>query len=449
MRKITYISIALGLCASVFSCSKDTFEPVSEGNDDAANPKPAVDANLWGETIPVTVRTDVLNDAYYKDVFMDGGIKLTSRKTLPACDKLGLSLEFFTAAVEVPADSAAQKALFWGSDEDYNGILLFPDGEPRFRLFYSNGGKSLEHGASLEAPGRNAVRKFNHAGGSYLGSCAGAFLAAARRNGNYEPRYYCLWPGNNTSSGLSDSYTGMFVDEGSPLLNYYDFGGDNHVDNVYHNGGCYATDLFPGTETLARYDMPGRAMHGQTSIWAWKGSAYAGRVILCGSHPEGVTEGERLDLMAAMMRYAIDGRGIARIKSELKNGDTYVCDRQTPDGDPTHTRIGDGQCHHYIVAIPRNAGNIRFRLEYAGDYEINLMAKKDSFAFDADADYKSTGTSNVKELEFDSLAGGLWYIGVHNTSRPEVTTGDNGYCKYSGRTELLNGLEYTISVNWD
>ncbi len=416
--------------------------------EEVLTPMPEIGNENWKEAVKATIRTDVPNDAYYKDVFLDGGLYLTSRHILPACDSFQFSQEYFNGDSS-PADSLRQQEIFSGDETDHNGILLYPDGEPRFKVFYSCGGNSANHGRSLMAPGRNAVRSFNFGGGSYIGSCAGAFLAAAKRSGSYTPNYYGIWPGNTTPSGLSKSATGMFVDEGSPLLNYFDFGGDHYIDSVRHNGGCYNVDMYPGTEVLARYDKPDRSMHGHAAIWAWKRSAYYGRVICCGSHPEEVLAGERMHLMAAMIYYAIDGRGIAKAKAILANGEVYTADKDSRDDDPAHAKIGDGQCHHYVAAIPKGAKNIRLQLHYSGDYDIRLFLKKDSFAFEDVADYKDVRSTTEKSLEFESLGAGTWYIGVYNTSRPDVSIGAHGLCQYSGQTELLNGIAYTVSISWE
>lgn len=440
--RYTCLFIALLSASLLLSCNKP------EEEEEILPAMKVMGDELWNEAIKASIRTDVPNEAYYKDVFLDGGTNLTSRHILPACDSFNLSQEYFNAESRVN-DSLVQLEIFSGNEMDYNGILLFPDGEPRFRLFYSCGGDSRTHGTTLAAQGRNAVRSFNHAGGSYLGSCAGAFLAATRREGSYMQQYYGIWPGTTTGSGLSKSATGIFIDEGSPLLNYFDFGGDNYVDSVRHNGGCYTTDIYPGTEILARYDRPDKEMHGKAAVWAWKGSPYYGRVICCGSHPEEVISGERMHFFAAMLFYGIEGRGVAKVKAILDNGNTYSADKESCDNDPAHAKIGDGQCHHYVTAIPKGARNIRFRLEYTGDYDIHLLARKDSFAFEETADYSDLTAAPAKELQFDSLETGTWYIGVHNTSRPEVYADKYGLCKYRGQTELLNGIAYKVSVHWD
>ena len=443
MKRTILISITLlGLFLSG-ACDKPA--PVEE---DIITPIPEIGNENWKETVAATIRTDVLNEAYYKDVFLDGGLYLTSRHILPACDSFHFSQEYFNGTSK-EADSLRQLEVFCGNELDHNGILLFPDGEPRFKVFYSCGGNSANHGRSLLAPGRNAVRSFNYAGGSYIGSCAGAFLAAAKRDGSYTPNYYGIWPGTTSASGLSGSATGMFVDEGSPLLRYFDFGGDHYIDSVRHNGGCYNKDMYPGTEVLTRYDKSGWKMHEQAAIWAWKGSPYYGRVICCGSHPEEVLAGERMHLMASMIYYAIDGRGVAKVKAILSNGEAYTADKDSRDNDPDHAKIGDGQCHHYVAAIPKGARNVRVQLSYEGNYDIRLLLKKDSFAFEDAADFEDDRETGNKELLFDTLSAGTWYIGVYNTSRPTVTDGSNGLCSYAGHTELLNGIAYTVSVSWE
>ena len=156
-----------------------------------------------------------------------------------------------------------------------------------------------------------------------------------------------------------------------------------------------------------------------------------------------------MHFFAAMLFYGFEGRGIARAKGILSNGEVYVADKDSRDNDPAHAKIGDGQCHHYLTAIPKTAKIIRFRLEYSGDYDIRLLVKKDSFAFEDVADYKDVSSSGVKEIKFDTLPSGTWYIGVYNTSRPEVYSNKYGLCNYRGKTELLNGIAYSVSVTWE
>lgn len=446
--KKTYISIFAIAAAFISAISCQPEEPVIP--DDVI-----IDSSSWEENIEVTIPDNVLEQGYYKDVVMDGGTYLTSRDRLPACDSFNISLDFFCAEryPTSDADSLYQIKMFVGDDIDQNGFLMYPDGKPRYKVFYSCGGNSSNHGRCLGAAGRNAIRTFFRNGGSYQGSCAGAFLGSVGSggiSGDASTVFYGLYPGHTTASGLTtQTPTGMFIEPGSALLNYFDFGGDMYVDSVRHHGGCYCADLIPGAEVLTRYDYPKLGMHKQAAIWAWKNSKHEGRVVLCGSHPEEVDGGERMELMGAMLMYSMDGRGIAEVKKVLTKGEEFVADKDWKDADPLHAKIGDGQCHHFAIGIPATAKNVRARLEYFGNYDIHLLATKGTFAFEDNAEYKDCTKANAKELLIESVEGGTWFFCVHNDSRPQAQTDEHGNCLYTGYTELLNGIPYKISVTWE
>lgn len=406
----------------------------------------------------INVRTDVPIKAFFKDVFMDGGVHLSSRTTLPVTDYLGLSLEYFiTSSDNSNEDLAAQKKVINSSPDDINGRLLYPDGAPRYRLVYVNGGNAHTHGSSLEAEGRKNFNTFVKNGGCYIGSCAGAYLAAQGSDTKLYSEYLGLWPSRATNCHLEDTYTGHFIDPDSPLLKYYDFGGDNYVENVYHNGGCYCAeeDMVPGTVSLARYDYDKdpsehNNMHGKTSMWAYKApdDPHYGCVIMCGSHPEGIAEGERLDLMAAMVKYVLERQGTATIKGILHKGETRTMDQSAAAEKPEYARIGDMQCHHFAIWIPEGAKNVKITLEPKESYNFKLMLAKDTFAFPEDAQHTFQGVSGaVVTASFPSLAAGQWYITVQCTSTVTTAKGEYG-CDYSA-TGILNGASYKISASWD
>ena len=99
-------------------------------------------------------------NGFYKDVFMDSGIKLYDRTTLAAVDSLNLSMEVFLAKKNDGNDTLMQHRCFAGWEQDSNGALLYPDGSPRFRVLYVNGGLAGSHGRSLGEECREAVRKY-------------------------------------------------------------------------------------------------------------------------------------------------------------------------------------------------------------------------------------------------------------------------------------------------
>jgi glutamine amidotransferase-like uncharacterized protein len=402
---------------------------------------------------------------YYKDAFMDGGIMLTSMERLPAADLLGLSIEHFASTrysstfPPTKRDSVIQDQLFIGSETDLNGILLYPDGQPRFRMIFVNGGKAASHGLSLKQEGLDNIRHFVAYGGSYVGTCAGAFLssAATLRSDTVYPRehYLQIWPGVTRATGLLDSYTGMKVVKDSPLLKYNDFGGDRLIDSVRHNGGCMAyQDLHypPETEVLLRYDYPyekkGTQIDGEISAWAYKKSEQTGRVVVIGSHPESITGGERLDLMASMIRYALDGNGAPKIKAELYKDSIRKMYKSTLQNCPDSAMIGDKQYHHFTVNIPRDAKNIQIILNGAEDYDLYLYLKKGDFAFRNNAEYKDISLGAAKIMSFDDLSAGLWYVGVECDNTVETVTTPWGV-EYTGCLDVLNGVPYSILVKWN
>ncbi|MBQ7639672.1 MAG: hypothetical protein IJS91_01600 [Bacteroidales bacterium] len=404
----------------------------------------------------VTIREDVLNKAFYKDLFLNSGMFLTTNDTLPVSDFLGLEIEHMMIARSNPtaADYAAQTAMVAGSNEDTNGRLLYPDGEPRYRMVYVRGGGSSDHGYSLGPDGRDRFRAFVAQGGSYLGSCAGAYVATrgTSLNGTTSGNYMGIWPGHCNSLSTKQIYPGHVLPTDSPLLQYYDFGGDYYIDSVrHHNGPCFINyDCVPGTEVLTRFDIPDSTkMHGHPAIIAWKQDKWTGRVIPCGSHPEQVPSGENLLLMAAMVRYCFDGLGIAKVKGILHNGETRRMTCTTEDQKPAYTRIGDRQCHHFVFALPDGARNVRVRLASLEGYQLSLRLAKGTFAFKEDAQYALENTEPWKELYWPTLEAGTWYVGVQCESVPTVVTNHGKFGTEYADTGVLNGAPYTISVSWE
>lgn len=400
----------------------------------------------------VDIRTDVINKAFYKDLLMDTGIGLSDYKTMPVTDYLNLSTETLYAPSNNSTNQTAQNKLIIGDDSDENGILLYPDGEPRYKMIYVNGGIATTHGRSLMAKGRENFRTFFNNGGSYVGSCAGAFVASYGVIDTYIAHngYLGLWPGYANNTSIYDIYPDYIIPDDCPLLQYYDFGGDNRVAGVKHWNGPYFEhyDMVPGTEVLAINDYPAYRYHMLPSVIAYKPSIYSGRVIPSGGHPEQEKTGEKLDFMAALVRYAIDGGGIAKVKGVLHNGQVRRMTKSTSDNDPEFTKVGDKQCHHFAVAIPDGARNIKVRLEALDDFNLSLRMANGTFAFKEDAQYAVENTNLVKELSFATLEKGTWYIGVQCEDTVNQSFGTYGIT-YSGKKAVLNGAPYTISITWE
>jgi hypothetical protein len=216
---------------------------------------------------------DVGARGYYKSLYIDAGVDLLDyfkASTLPFIDDLGLGsdYEYFAADTTLDNQIKAQNQCFdrttadglgW-SDE--NGQLLYPDGEPRFRLIYVNGGLSKSHGRSFTKQALDNVNLFFKNGGSYIGTCAGSFMAttfygSTRRYGNGDPSEDCsfgIWPGSLSPSripvtinevtvggvkydGWGTVVTGMKVV--SDKLVKYSFSEGEILQDTWHLGGCY------------------------------------------------------------------------------------------------------------------------------------------------------------------------------------------------------------------
>lgn len=415
------------------------------------------------------LRSEVLsrNQGFYKDVFMNGGIYLTSRRDLPITRYLGLSIDYFVSDVDnevtdIDSIQRVQTNIFCGYEEDTNGWLLYPDGEPRFRMVYFNGGSAGLHGESLTEKGRANVQQYIANGGSYLGTCAGMFIASkgainSKNQVEKTDRYLNIWPGITKSSNLRKSRTSMKVEKRSPLLRYYDFGGDMRVDSVYHNGGGYIyygeNSIVPkGTEPLMRYIFKNNdsvKINNEVSTWAYKHNAESGRVVVTGSHPEGITQGERLDYMAAMALYALDGNAPARIKGELSIGELREMNLRTEDGKPEYTRIGDRQYHHFVVNIPKGCKNAVVLLEgYESEHNftLSLCANHGSMAYHSNAPHQVVSKGCNKKLIIANPNPGKWYVSVFCETTVEAVVGKHG-TTYQGCTEVLNGVPYSIEVD--
>lgn len=410
-------------------------------------------------------------DGFYKDLFMDSGIMLTSRVDLPSARLSGFTMESFISTQHsqtekyafTAMDTMQQTRLISGYELDENGILLYPDGAPRFRCVYMNGGKAKGHGRSLGEKGRKNFLTFIKNGGSYLGSCAGVFLASVGTklpdaDPKPYPEYLGIWPGYATSTGLEKSATDIELEQNSPLLNYYSFEGKMRIDSVRHNGGCYGNTTFQcpeGTEVLARYGHPlgepKRNIQGEPVVWAWKENPYTGRVVCCGSHPEEVTAGPRLELTAAMLKYAMEGNGLPSVKGILKNGETRRMDKQTHDQDPAFTRIGDRQYHHFKVEVPEGVQQLRIQLRSITGYEhfdLYLCARYGDFAFRDQADFKNVTLNIDKSIVIPQPQSGILYVSVFCATTVDTYQTRYG-TQYTRRVDVLNGVPYELAVDME
>jgi len=320
-------------------------------------------------------------------------------------------------------------------------------------MLYVNGGGATLHGKSLELSGRQGLRQFYRAGGSYCGSCAGSFLSGRNVDAREDRRlgYLHIFPYNTSNTGLKKERVGHVIPEKSPLTRYRDFGGDRYVADIYHNNGNWLSlkegPHLADTEILATYDTPGKRPHEGAAIWAYKAKPQEGRIVNIGSHPEGITEGERLELTEACFLYALDGVGKPGIKGTLLAGETRVMDRQTSDEDPAHTRIGDRQYHHFRFEVPVNGTRTTVILEGEAGIDYSLFVRKEGPAFQGLSDYEDRSPGHSKTLR-KSLPAGTWYVGVQCVSGIEAKKDESeSHYVYSGDKRVLNGVAYTLRLD--
>lgn len=391
-------------------------------------------------------------DGFYKDIFMDSGKYLTSRKILHAAESLGLSYEYYAGS-----DQRKQNELMSSSEYDTNGVLLFPDGQPRFKMLYVNGGGATRHGESLTMAGLKRIREFYSGGGSYCGSCAGSFFSGRNVDTQSQPRpsYLNIFPYNTLNTGMKNVRVGHVLPKNSPLLHYRQFGAENRVADIYHNNGNWLSrEAVAGSmedvEILAFYDHPGHKVDGGAAIWAYKKSPELGRVVNIGCHPEGSASGDKLRLTESSFLYAMAGVGKPQIKDVLEWNKKRVMDKFSSDDDPEFTRIGGGQYHHFTLRVPPNlAGNQdRIVIDLSGDQSANLhlYLSKDSIAFRDNALHRAAGGQGNKSL-VRRLSPGIWYVSVFCATRvPSIEDSVAGFYRTFGDRKLLQGVPYSLEV---
>jgi hypothetical protein len=332
------------------------------------------------------------------DVFVDGGAGLSQVSLAASSTFLHLTRDTFFSS-----STSKTREKIGGNASDFNGVLLYPDGQPRYRLMFVNGGSASQHRAALGSTGRAAIDSFYAAGGSYMGSCAGAYLARPDRKYGSPS----IWPGvvGNTNSR---GYQSVIFTEKHPLVDYLrSYGSDGFITSIRHYYGPVFRTTYQhpdGTEFLGA--ITSSIGRGTPYVIAYKESEETGRVVINPSHPEYASSGERLHLTAAMMLYALDG---AQQAPDLKGELCF--------GQETRGIIGDGQYHRYTLAVPDGVERLAFSL--IGD--ADLFVQYEGFA------YAGSSLTSGNEILIDAVPG-LWHISVF------------------GDHTILNGSAYVLSV---
>jgi hypothetical protein len=392
-------------------------------------------------------------DGFFCDFFNDMGTGLGGTWAVPTVAFLGLREE----GIKTSSNKTLQSSIMVENTNDVNGVLLYPDGQPRFALIYSHGGV-MSHSNDLQEKGRKNVRDHYYHGGSHVGSCAGSYMLSSMQT-----TYYNIWSGSIDMSEFNagGTTTDCRIPKESPLLKYgFDFGGDSLVAKVrLNNGGSVLLNMPnkpvpPGTEILSLHEnVPiNPKMTGHCSCWGWKGKDTTGRVIGICPHPESNADGEIRDYMASILLHAIAGMAKPPVKGTLDYNAIRLMNKSTGDNDPAYTKIGDLQYHHFIIDLKTGVENFSLTLQGKEGYDFNLYLKKDSYALDSCADYKQVGPGAQKTITVAKLDKGLWYTGVKGmttVTSTKKTVGSDTYYEYTGKLEVLNGVDYSIKATWD
>lgn len=128
-----------------------------------------------------------------------------------------------------------------------------------------------------------------------------------------------------------------------------------------------------------------------------------------------------------------------------------MMDKRTADACPEITKIGDRQYHHFtFVNDTRQDVIVSLKSSYneSSGIDLYLALRKDGFAWMSDADYVICSKGGNKTLDIKSLPAGKWYVSVYCATTVTSTsrTGSNNlaYFTYSGKTQVLDGVAYTI-----
>ncbi len=438
-------------------------------------------AGILAVNAPVTAKPesyDVKGRGYYKSLFVNAGMYLDkyfwadgddghSSNAIRAIGYLGLSedYEFFVAdGNNNESSQTKQTEVLVGNMDDVNGVLLYPDGAPRFRMVYVNGGSSSSHGPTLGDSGRDRFHTFFMNGGSYSGSCAGSFLSSTSVDGSNQysanDKYtFGIFPGNLNHTHLPISiskypkiYTDMIVVPGCAVTNYsgeFPLLANNRLEAVGHHGGSYLPEnqsSVSGVEPLMQYAFteagstdPQEDLNyyrtnnfgeggnknlrfwnvaetakiwevgnsNYISTWAYKNSAQSGRAVCTGSHPESTDRPCDIQYTGFMFRYAMDGNGTPIVKSpDLYVGSTrYMNDTPSSYASPAtaNAGIGDRQYHHFKFTVP------------SGGYD-NIVLTLDS--------------------EYGSDSGYNLYLGLKKGGHAWLSDADYSLCNKGGKKEL-------------
>ena len=357
-------------------------------------------ADVWPQGIGVAA-----------DLFVDGGASLSSVSM-----KREAALLDWTRETLLTSSASKTRAVIGGNSNDSNGALLFPDGQARLPVIYVNGGKATSHQNALGAAGRAAIRAFVSAGGSFAGSCAGAWVAMNQK----------LYPGSASNRGGSGTQTVTFQDDGNPVSEFLkEHNTPLVVTGVPHYGGPAFHKQVAGADYYGKVTST-NVSHTRNSLFtvAYQplnedGTPVDGRggVVISGSHPEYGRKQSHTVLMAAMLNLAADMAQVTpHVKGELPLGQTLQMVGATE-------KVGDSQYHRYIIDVPE--GLEELRLSSSAPLTTEMYVGMGDMAHELDAQYSGD------EIVIVNPTSGQWAVSVKGTHN------------------VLNGVAYELAIDAD
>ncbi|CAM2010439.1 PPC domain-containing protein [Acanthopleuribacter pedis] len=387
-------------------------------------------------------------EGYFKEKLVNRGPGIGSSDTRLHAEYLGWRFDVVSGGND-EEDRRTFYGHIAGRLEDHNGLLLYPDGSPRYRIM-TVGGASSENGVFIggvqgtilqeyyhpikpHLSGNHAIVKFVDGGSGYAGFCAGMQLMD---DFGIEP------------IGLVDY---LYPQDPGPVDST--FTGDYHSDYgdipyVLQAGGTWVhqPERIAGLEEIATIIVPwGRHSRTLGATWFYENpnNLDEGRLLLSGVHPEMKRDQNAVAIVAEMLEATIAGNQGPVLKKELANGQPHEAyeDSFWPQWD--EIKVGDGQYHHYKVTVPSGQRFLRIDLGTTDPFDLHLFLHNGDFAFLGYNTREVVGSGGSKSLVIDNPPAGEWFIGVKGASYP-----DANYIRNDGGIEVLNGIGYSLTATW-
>lgn len=390
------------------------------------------------------------SEGYYKEMFINRGPGINSSDTKLHAENLGWRYD----RLWLGNDEEKRNRFFdlvAGRDEDRNGILLFPDGSPRYRIMTVGGADSDHTGfiGGIQGPlmernhpflnheaGNFVLKEFIAGGAGYAGFCAGMQLLDdfGLVPQNIDPYSYPTPPGGE----LSEFY-GQYTHFNTGIV----------LPSVKQAGGTWVFQehLYDGLQRVADitvdWDELGTLTFGASWVYINPLVPDAGTVFMSGVHPEMGGDSGSVNYVSDELKRTIARNHDPVLKKDLVNGIDHEAYDETFAGDWEKTKIGDGQYHHYRVTLPSGQKYLRVELIGETDFDYHLFLHKGDYAFDSYYTKHDTTTGFSKTLTFDDPGPGEWYISVKGASFP-----DSDYLTSDTNIGMLNGMGYTLTATW-